>query len=40
MEPLMQFAPYTGWVFPNETVIEWTVLLAVYPYLTGLEQTA
>ena len=36
MEPLMQFAPYTGWVFPNETVFEWTVLLAVYPYLTGL----
>ena len=36
MEPLLHFAPYTGWVFPNETVIEWTVLLAVYPYLTGL----
>jgi Ni/Fe-hydrogenase subunit HybB-like protein len=36
MEPLIHFAPYTGWVFPNETVIEWTVLLAVYPYLTGL----
>jgi Ni/Fe-hydrogenase subunit HybB-like protein len=36
MEPVMHFAPYTGWVFPNETVIEWTVLLAVYPYLTGL----
>ena len=36
MEPLIHFAPYTGWVFPNETVFEWTVLLAVYPYLTGL----
>jgi len=36
MEPVMHFAPYTGWVFPNETVIDWTVLLAVYPYLTGL----
>jgi len=36
MEPLIHFAPYTGWVFPNETVIDWTVLLAVYPYLTGL----
>jgi Ni/Fe-hydrogenase subunit HybB-like protein len=36
MEPLIHAAPYTGWVFPNETVFEWTVLLAVYPYLTGL----
>jgi Ni/Fe-hydrogenase subunit HybB-like protein len=36
MEPVIHFAPYTGWVFPNETVFEWTVLLAVYPYLTGL----
>ena len=36
MEHLIDFAPYTGWVFPNETVFEWTVLLAVYPYLTGL----
>ena len=29
-------APYTGWVYPNETVFEWSVLIAVYPYLTGL----
>lgn len=36
MDALIHFAPYTGWVFPNETVFEWTVLLAVYPYLTGL----
>ena len=36
MEPVIHFAPYIGWVYPNETVIEWTVLLAVYPYLTGL----
>jgi Ni/Fe-hydrogenase subunit HybB-like protein len=36
MDPVIHFAPYTGWVFPNETVFEWTVLLAVYPYLTGL----
>jgi len=36
MEPVMQFAPYTGWVYPNETVFEWSVLIAVYPYLTGL----
>lgn len=36
MEPVMQFAPYTGWVYPNETVFEWSILIAVYPYLTGL----
>ena len=36
MEALFHASPYTGWVFPNETVFEWTVLLAVYPYLTGL----
>ncbi len=36
MESLNHFAPYTGWVYPNETVIEWTVLIVVYPYLTGL----
>ncbi len=36
METHAHFAQYTGWVFPNETIIDWTVLLAVYPYLTGL----
>ncbi|HEX9720344.1 MAG TPA: NrfD/PsrC family molybdoenzyme membrane anchor subunit [Ramlibacter sp.] len=36
MEHLIPFAPYTGWVYPNETVFEWSVLIAVYPYLTGL----
>ena len=36
MNPLTHFAPYTGWVFPNETTIDWTIMLAVYPYLTGL----
>jgi predicted membrane protein len=36
VEPIIQFAPYTGWVYPNETVFEWSVLIAVYPYLTGL----
>ena len=36
MEPLPGLAPYTGWVYPNETVFEWSVLIAVYPYLTGL----
>lgn len=36
MEHLVEIAPYTGWVYPNETVIPWTVLIVVYPYLTGL----
>jgi predicted membrane protein len=36
MEPVLQLAPYTGWVYPNETVFEWSVLIAVYPYITGL----
>jgi len=36
MEPLLHYAPYTGWVYPNETVIEWSVAIVVYPYITGL----
>ena len=36
METLFHIAPYTGYVYPNETVVPWTVLIVVYPYLTGL----
>ena len=36
MEPLFHVAPFSGYVYPNETVIPWTVLIVVYPYLTGL----
>lgn len=36
MEPFIHYAPYTGWVYPNETVIEWSVAIVVYPYITGL----
>jgi len=36
VESIIHFSPYTGWVYPNETVFEWSVLIAVYPYLTGL----
>jgi predicted membrane protein len=36
VESLISSVPYTGWVYPNETVFEWSVLIAVYPYLTGL----
>ncbi len=36
MEALYHVAPFTGYVYPNETIIPWTVLIVVYPYLTGL----
>jgi len=36
MDYIIELAPYTGYVYPNETVIPWTVLIVVYPYLTGL----
>ena len=36
LEYHVEIAPYTGYVYPNETVIPWTVLIVVYPYLTGL----
>ena len=36
METLFHSAPFTGYVYPNETVFPWTVLIVVYPYLTGL----
>ncbi len=35
MEALVS-APFTGYVYPNETIIPWTLLIAIYPYLTGL----
>jgi Ni/Fe-hydrogenase subunit HybB-like protein len=36
MDPLFHAAEFSGYVYPNETVIPWTVLIVVYPYLTGL----
>ena len=36
METLFDAAPFIGYVFPNETVIPWTVMIVIYPYLTGL----
>jgi len=36
MEHLIHYAPFTGWVYPNETVIEWSIAIVVYPYITGL----
>ncbi len=35
MEPI-HVSSFVGYVYPNETVIAWTILIAVYPYLTGL----
>jgi len=34
MTPLV--APYTGYVYPNEMIIAWNLLIVIYPYLTGL----
>jgi len=41
MGALMQVAdvivsPFSGYVYPNETVLPWGVLIVVYPYITGL----
>ncbi len=36
MDPLFTAAPFTGYVYPNETVFAWGALIVVYPYLTGL----
>ncbi|MFY9316104.1 MAG: NrfD/PsrC family molybdoenzyme membrane anchor subunit [Burkholderiales bacterium] len=36
MDAPIHYAPYVGWVYPNETVIEWSVAIVVYPYITGL----
>jgi len=36
MDALFQSSPFSGYVYPNETIIPWTILIVVYPYLTGL----
>ncbi len=36
MEQLFHASTFTGYVYPNETVIPWSVLIVVYPYMTGL----
>ena len=33
MEP---FATFTGYVFPNEIDIPWSMMIVIYPYITGL----
>jgi Ni/Fe-hydrogenase subunit HybB-like protein len=36
MDALFHSSPFSGYVYPNETMIPWTLLIVVYPYLTGL----
>ena len=36
MDTLFDVSTFTGYVYPNETIVPWTVLIVVYPYLTGL----
>lgn len=36
MEALFDAAPFTGYVFPNETDIPWSLMIVIYPYITGL----
>jgi len=36
MDAAYHVASYIGYVYPNETVFPWSVLIVVYPYLTGL----
>jgi Ni/Fe-hydrogenase subunit HybB-like protein len=37
MEGLYPHAvPFVGYVYPNETDIPWSVLIVIYPYITGL----
>jgi Ni/Fe-hydrogenase subunit HybB-like protein len=36
MEALFHAAPFTGYVYPNETDVPWGILIVVYPYITGL----
>ncbi len=33
---MTEVAPFIGYVYPNETIIQWGVLIVIYPYLTGL----
>jgi len=33
---MTEIAPFTGCVYPNETLIPWGVLIVITPYLTGL----
>src|SRR5947208_15383118 len=32
----MHFCPAAKFIYPNETELQWSVLIVLYPYLTGL----
>jgi Ni/Fe-hydrogenase subunit HybB-like protein len=34
--PWFDPSPFTGYVYPNETILPWSELIVVYPYITGL----
>ena len=37
MEPLGEvLKQVTGYIYPNEVELHWSVLIVLYPYLTGL----
>lgn len=36
LHALFHATPFTGYVYPNETVIPWSILIVIYPYMTGL----
>lgn len=33
---LFHASPFSGYVYPNETVVPWSILIVIYPYMTGL----
>jgi hypothetical protein len=35
MNTLFEASPFTGYVYPNETIVSWTVLIVVYPISRG-----
>ncbi len=36
MDHLFAVAPFTGYVYPNETIFGWSIMIVIYPYLSGL----
>jgi Ni/Fe-hydrogenase subunit HybB-like protein len=36
MEAVLDAATFSGYVFPNETIIPWSAMIVIYPYITGL----
>jgi len=36
IELLLNISPHTGYVYPNEDIIPWGILIVFYPYVTGL----